>query len=86
MVKADVHMRFVMELYEEQAKEGHYFLHEHPAWATSWQPGCVKKILAMPQVEEVIGDQCQYGQATDQGDPLKKRTRFMSNSEAAWRS
>ncbi len=82
MVKADVHMRFVMELYEEQAKDGHYFLHEHPAWATSWQLGCVKEILAMPQVEEVIGDQCQYGQGTDQGDPLKKITRFISNSGA----
>ena len=43
MLKADVHMRFVMGLYEEQVKDGHYFLHEHPAWATSWQLGCVKK-------------------------------------------
>ena len=82
LLKADVHMRFVMELYEEQVKDGHYFLHEHPAWATSWQLGCVKKILAMDQVDEVIGDQCQYGQSTDQGDPLKKPTRFMSNSGA----
>ncbi len=34
MLKADVHMRFVMELYGEQVKDGRYFLHEHPAWAT----------------------------------------------------
>ena len=71
-----------MGLYEEQVKDGHYFLHERPAWATSWQLGCVKKTLAMEQVDELIGDQCQYGHGTDQGDPLKKPTRFMCNSGA----
>jgi hypothetical protein len=61
-------MRFVMELYEEQVKDGKYFLHEHPAWATSWQLGCVRRILAMERVDEVVADQCQYGQSNDQGD------------------
>ena len=76
MLKADVHMRFVMGPYEEQVIDGHYFLHEHPAWATSWQLGCVKKFMAMEQVDEVIGDQCRYGQSNDQTDPIKKPTRF----------
>ena len=39
MLRADVHMRFVMELYADQVEDGHYFLHEQPAWATSWQLG-----------------------------------------------
>ena len=37
MLRSDTHKRFVMGLHEEQANAGHYFLHEHPAWATSWQ-------------------------------------------------
>jgi hypothetical protein len=32
---AVVHMDFVAELYQEQMQDGHYFLHEHPLWATS---------------------------------------------------
>ena len=58
MLGADVHMRFVMELYADHVKDGHCFLHEHPARATSWQLGCVMEILAMEQVDEVVGDQC----------------------------
>ena len=29
-------MREAMALYDEQAKNGRHFLHEHPAGATSW--------------------------------------------------
>ena len=32
---AIVHIDFMVELYREQLEDGHYFLHEHPRWATS---------------------------------------------------
>ncbi len=71
-----------MEIYQKQVDEGRYFLHEHPAYAESWGLKSVLKISALPGVDTVIGDQCQYGQqTTDTADPTKKPTKFMSNSE-----
>ena len=40
----------------------------------------VQEILAMKGVLRVVGDQCQYGQQTDQGHPLKAPTGFISNA------
>ena len=37
-------------------------------------------MLSQEQVHRVVADQCQYGQQTEQGDPLKKPTGFMSNA------
>ena len=37
MRDALVHLRFCVDLYREQMRHGRYFLHEHPAYATSWQ-------------------------------------------------
>ena len=34
--KAMMHIRFVMKLYRIQAQAGRYYLHEHPAYASSW--------------------------------------------------
>ena len=36
-LEAVEHMRFVVRLYREQLDNGRYFLHEHPANATSWR-------------------------------------------------
>ena len=82
---ADVHMRFVCEIYAQQYNAGRYFLHEHPDGATSWGLKCVQDVLRLPFVERVVGDQCQYGQQTDEGDPMRKRTGWMSNSAALLR-
>ena len=40
----------------------------------------MEALLSQEQVQRVVADQCQYGQQTDQGDPLKKPTGFMSNA------
>ena len=34
--RAVQHLSFCVELYREQLKHGRYFLHEHPAYASSW--------------------------------------------------
>jgi hypothetical protein len=77
-----VHMEFVTELYREQVLGGRYFLHEHPLCATSWALDCVRETMAMPGVDSEWGDQCQYGQEAGTGSPVKKPTRWMSNSPA----
>ena len=84
-VQAMVHMRFMMELYREQEDQGRYFLHEHPAYATSWNEECVEEIKELEHVETVVGDRCQYGQESRDGDPVKKATRWMSNSQEVLR-
>ena len=72
-----------MKLYNSQREAGRYFLHEHPAAASSWQEQCVQKLMGKDGVTRVIGDQCRYGLvATDEGrnGPARKSTGFMTNS------
>jgi len=79
-VRAMVHIRFVMELYAIQHAAGRYFLHEHPAGAMSWAEAEVMQIALMPNVVIVVGDQCQYNAEDTVGSPIKKPTKFMTNS------
>ena len=60
-IKAIKHINFMVELYREQIEDGHYFLHEHPRWATSWDLPEIMKLMAVPSVGFAHGDQCQYG-------------------------
>ena len=79
-VRAGVHMEFVTSLYREQVLAGRYFLHEHPLCATSWRIECILGVLAMDGVDTEWCDQCQYGQDGGTEGPVKKPTRWMSNS------
>ena len=82
-----VHLRFVCELYQEQMDAGRYFLHEHPAGATSWGEECIEELLAQQGVEVATCDRCQYGQEDSQsGDPVKKPTKWLTNSEGIFES
>ena len=79
-VAALVHLQWCCRLYLKQLERGAYFLHEHPSGASSWDEACVLEVMAKASVRRVIADQCQLGQRTDSGDPIKKPTGFMSNS------
>ena len=72
------HPSFCCDLYAYQAENGRYFLHEHTAQATLWHTDVVKKIMNMENVSRTVGHQCQYG-AESNGEPINKRTGFMSN-------
>ena len=78
------HMRFVVSLYEEQVDGGRYFLHEHPLYADSWELECVRRFSAIPEVQRVHGDQCQFGAQIQSGNfkghPTKKPTGFFTNA------
>ena len=78
-VRAMVHFRFVCQLYQMQINAGRYFLHEHPAGATSWKEECVENVWRQPSVERIVNDQCQFGQQYDD-EPVMKPTGWMSNS------
>ena len=73
-------MRFCCELYKLQAEANRCFLHEHPANATSWQLSEVRGMLESNGVQRVVGDQCQYGQETGEGSPVKKPIGWLSKS------
>jgi len=81
--KACRHMEFMMEIYQIQIDGGRYFLHEHPATASSWRLKKVIEIQSQDEVMTVVGDQCELGLVTrdkfGQG-AAKKPTKFMTNS------
>ena len=79
MIASDVHLAFAMELYELQMEGGRYFLHESPDGARSWGRMPIARLIQNPKVERITGDQCQYGQESFRGDPVKKPTGWLSN-------
>ena len=78
--RALVHLSFCVDLYKEQMKNNRYFVHEHPASATSWQSEVMESLSRQPGVLKVTCDQCQYGMADPDGNPIKKPTSFLTNA------
>ena len=77
------HLHTCIKFYRRQIAHSRYFLHEHPAGATSWRTPQVQEILHLPNVRRITSDMCAFGmtQYDGQGPGLiKKPTGFMSNS------
>ena len=55
------HLQFVGELYKQQVKEGRWFLHKHPASATSWSLKEITDVMDMEGVDVTAADQCMFG-------------------------
>ena len=57
---------------------------QHPRHAESWELECVQRLSAVPEVQRVHGDQCQFGaqiqSGSFKGHPTKKPTGFFTNS------
>ena len=63
------HVEFLCELYEAQAAQGRYFVHELTSEASS-RMKCVVKIMAMPGTRAAAADLCMFGLAAcDDGGP-----------------
>jgi hypothetical protein len=81
-----VHLRFAVQVYQEQLRCGRHFLHEHPRTATSWSVPEVLALRARPEVGEVIADLCQFGLRSPSPvggtGPARKPTRFLSSCPA----
>ena len=74
-------LKFCFELYREQAKHSRYFLHEHPAYATSYQNDVIKGMLEEKGVERATAGQRMYGCESEDGSPVKKPTTFITSAE-----
>ena len=54
------HLEFALEFYRIQMRNGLYFLHEHPAYATSWSHAGMRELINHDDVYEVVGDMCHF--------------------------
>ena len=73
---------FCASLYQEQFKNSRYFLHEHPAHASSWQTDIMEKLMREPGVMRVTCDQCVYGCEAEDNLLVKKPTSFLPRLDA----
>ena len=78
--KAVQHFKFCVSLYKLQVHAGRYFLHEHPARATSWAEPCIRQLCQMDGVVRVVGDMCMQGMCSPKGLPVRKSTGWLSNA------
>ena len=76
-------------MYWDQVARGKFFLHEHPATASSWDLPMIRELAEHPGVVIVTGDMCRWGmhlpeeshnQGTDQSVLVKKPTKVPSQS------
>ena len=78
------HLKFCMELYKMQVDGKRFFVHEHPAGATSWETSEMVKMAMMKGVDIITFDMCAFGMvATKDGveGPVRKRSKLASNSK-----
>ena len=81
------HLEYAVQLYWEQISRGRFFIHEHPATASSWGLPLIKELERHPGVQVVTGDMCRWGMTLDKDtsdeEParlVKKPTKWMTNS------
>ena len=77
------HIEFLCELYEAQAAQGRYFVHELTSEASS-RMKCVVKIMAMPGTRAATADLCLFGLAVcDDGGPgfVNASVRTITNAQ-----
>ena len=55
------HLEYAVQLYWEQISRGRFFIHEHPATATSWGLPLIRELERHPGVQIVTGDMCRWG-------------------------
>ena len=55
--RAKQHLEFSVELYSEQTKAGRYFVHERPAYASSWQTDIMESMMKDKGVVKATCDQ-----------------------------
>jgi hypothetical protein len=78
------HLRFTLQLCEEQRRRGGLYVFEHPVAETSWGTQMMTAMARLPGVEMINFDFCVLGMTTTdkRGSevPAKKRTKVMTNS------
>ena len=78
MAEAMVLLQFAVMIAKWQMEQGRFFAWEHPSTASSWKVDSVQSLMS--QCFSVDFDMCCLGLVCpSSGDPIKKRTRLMSN-------
>ena len=80
-------LQFASQCYWDQIERGMFFLHEHPATASSWNMECMAELAAHPGVYTVVSDMCRWGMRVRDEVPedptqpylIKKPTKWMTN-------
>ena len=75
------HLLFCLEIYKLQVEGGRYFLHEHPARATSWQVPEMVKFIAENDLHLVNSVMCAFGMKIEDQHVLKP-TKWLTNCDA----
>ena len=73
-------LRFCAEICELCRQLGIIFIFEHPWSASSWNERCLQKVMSHDDVHLARTDQCEFGLETEQGEPMRKRSGFLTNS------
>ncbi|CAK9054829.1 Retrovirus-related Pol polyprotein from transposon RE2 (Retro element 2) (AtRE2) [Includes: Protease RE2 [Durusdinium trenchii] len=84
VTEAENHLEFCVEQYEAQMRRNKFFLHEHPAFATSWKSPSVERLKDKEGVFHVVGDMCEQDMrvSDEHGEGFaKKSTGYLTNSE-----
>ena len=73
-----------IDAYRRQIDAGRYSLHEHPAYATSWEDSKLQRLVNTPGFYLVQGPMCRWGIKvyTHHGVPgyARKETKRLTNS------
>ena len=74
---------FSFEIGHFQKQSGSLFLHEHPAYALSWQRDTAIALCSAEGFVKDVFDQCRFGLTSPAGLPLEKATGLLHNMPAA---
>ena len=72
---------FAISVCELCIELGITFLFEHPFSASSWKHRAMERLLRNPTIFMSKADQCCYGLKGESGQPQRKSTGFLTNSE-----
>ena len=61
MQQATEHIKFCISLYRLQVSAGRYYLHEHPAQASSWDLKEMQEFMISHECYLTTSDMCMFG-------------------------
>ena len=72
-------LKFCVEVCQLCRELNSTYVFEHPWGATSWSEPCLKKLVQQADSYLARVDQCQFGLVSSQGNPMRKRSGFLTN-------
>ena len=79
MKQALVYIFHSMQAAKIQISRNRFFMFEHPQKASSWRLPMVEEVASMPGVQIISFDMCACGMVSPLGEPIRKRTKLMTN-------